>query len=325
MNLNVYIETFLSWHLTMRTACVFFFSVFLLGLLVGKYLLHLLSFVPFLLDKLLRGIYILIELPVNTFHRKFGGNFYDIENAIARAAEKMESLLIRWHNRWLHAKTSILLVLAIYLGTVLFTGVIPLLAGTMNAPIAKGGRLYLQLESKLIERAEDHGWYVTPEKIIQNSVFMKIDDTHILKKGQLKNLDFAPVLQDGCPYLPVRDIASALGGTVSWNSKNQQAVVRLGKNVVRLSEESSEVLLNDEKVMLLNSHSPITIDSKMYMDAQLFATLLGFYFDWLPEHNILAISSNIDFRFGPLTLQAIEEKLSPYSIPKKVVPNLRQK
>ncbi|NBI17214.1 copper amine oxidase N-terminal domain-containing protein [Neglecta sp. X4] len=322
MNLNVYIETFLSWSLAGRTACVLFLIVFLLGLLVEKYLLRLLSFIPFLLDKLLRGLYILIEFPINVLHKKHGGIFYDMENGIVHATEKIDAGLTRWHTRWLHAKTSVLLVSALYLAAVLFVGVIPSLAGSMDAPIAKGGKLYLQLESKLVEQAEAHGWYTAPERIIQNSVFMKTNRTYILKKGQLEKLDSAPLFQDGRPYLPVRDTFSAFGGTLDWDSESQQAVIYLGGNEIRLSEESAEVSINGEKATLLSGLPTITADTKMYIDAQAFSALLGLHFYWRPAHNILLISSSIDHNFGPLTIQAVDERLSPYSKGTEIVPGL---
>lgn len=322
MNFNLYIETFLSWPLAGRTACILFLLVFLVGLLAGKYFLRLLSLIPFLLDKLFRGLYILIEFPISALHRKYGGIFYDIESALVHAAEKMDSVLTRWRERWLHAKTSVLLVFALYLGAVLFTGVIPPLAGSMDAPIAKGGKLYLQLESKLLELAEEHSWYIAPEKIIQNSIFMEVNNTYILKKGRLEDLGSTPILQDGRPYLPVRDTFCALGGTLDWDSEKQQAVIYLGENVIRLSAASSEISINDEEAALYNDRSPITVDSKMYIDAQAFSILLGFNFYWRPECSILSVSSNISQNFGPLTIQTVKEKLSPYSEASEIVSSL---
>lgn len=156
----------------------------------------------------------------------------------------------------------------------------------------------------------------------QNSIFMKIDNTHFLMKGQIKNLDSSPVLQNEHPYLPVRDISTALGGTVSWDSERQQAVIDLGQNTIRMAVGSSEVFVNDEEIPLVNRQLPISIDSKMYIDLQAFSILLGFHYYWFPKHGFLAISSNIDHNFGPLTLQTVEEKLSPYYGSKIVFPNL---
>ena len=322
MNLTTYIETFLCWPLAGRSAFVFFFVVFVLGLLAGKYILRLLSLIPFLLDKLFRGLYILIELPIDFLHRKQGGAFYDVEIVTVNIAEKVDSALIRWHTSWLRAKTPILLVFLVYLGVVLFTGVIPSLAGSASAPIAKGGELYLRLESRLIEQAKNQDWYTDPKEIVQDSLFMKIDNTHFLLKGQVKSIASPPVLQEGRPYLPVRDIVTALGGTVSWDNERQQAVIDLGQNTIRMATGSSEAFINDEEIFLADGQLPISIDTKMYIDLQAFSDMLGFHCYWFPKDGFLAVSSNIDHSFGPLTLQAVEEKLSPYYKSETALPTL---
>lgn len=92
----------MSWPLIGCTACVHFVVVVIFGALFGRYLLRLLSIVPFLLDKFFRAVYIIIEYPIDLLHRKYGGCFCDIENFVAEAGRKIDGLMLGWYGSWRH-------------------------------------------------------------------------------------------------------------------------------------------------------------------------------------------------------------------------------
>lgn len=308
MEWNIYIETFLSWPLIGRTACILFLIVVICGVLFGRYLLRLLSVLPFLLSKVFRAIYLVIEFPINLLHKKYGGSFYNVANVAAQTGGKIDSKLLQWYGSWRHAdRVGILKILLLYFCAVIFIGAIPMLAGSMDAPIARGGKAYLQCEEKLTGWMEELGWYTSSETLIQKTIFLPLDSLQILKNGKLVKLDSSLCMRNGRLYIPVRSVAEALGGTVSWDGKAGQVLVQLGQTEIRMSGNSSTICLNDREGELRNS--PIDINAKMYVEADDFLGLFGYYVDWYEEENLLSISDAINVRAGVLTLQYVKERL----------------
>lgn len=305
---NVYIETFLSWPLLGRTACILFLLIVICGILFGRYLLRLLSVIPFLLSRIFRAVYLVIESSVALLHKKHGSSFYEIANAVTQTSDKIDTQLLQCYGSWRHAKkVGIMWILPLYLFAVIFIGLIPMLAGSIDAPIAKGGKVYLQCEEKLTSLMEEHGWYTSPQTIIQQTVFLPIDSQQILKNGKLVKIDSVLCIRDGRPYIPVRSVAEALGGIVKWDEKTQQVLVQLGQTVIRIFGDSSTIYLNDVEREL--RYSPISIDTKMYVEANDFLPLFGYYVDWYEEEYLLSISKTINIKAGKLTLQSVEECL----------------
>lgn len=308
MEWNLYIETFLSWPLIARTACVLFVIVVVFGTFLGKYLLRLLSVIPFLLSNIFRGLYIAIERFIALFHKKYGGSFYDMANAASHTAEKMDSLLLRWHSSWRHAKhTKLMWVLLVYFAAVLYIGGVPMLAGTADAPIAGGGRAYLRCESALINLMEEHGLYMSPEKVVQETVFMRMDSANILKESHLVKLADGPILENGRPYIPVRStMESILEGTVGWDKKAAKVIVQQEQTIVKLST-STTLFVNGAEQEL--AHAPVEINSKIYVDAEEFFELFGRHAFWYEKDGILAVRDAAGSKLGPLTLQLAKEQL----------------
>lgn len=310
MDMNVYIETFLSWPLVGRVACLVFPVIVLLWGLFGKYLLHLLSVIPFLLDNIFRGIYIIIEFPISALHRKCGGGFYNVENFVTNVAEKVDSLLLRWYTSWKHInKITMMPVMLIYIAAVVFIGVVPVLANWPDAPISMGGRAYIQCENKLVSWMESKGWYTSPETIIHESLFLQVDNNKILKYGQPQKINSMPILQDGQLYLPVRDVVESLGGTVRWNKQDQQVIIQLGKKEIKMSTSSSTAYINGNEQSLLDSDLLIQVDTKMYISVQTFSRLFDYYFYCYEKDNLLAVSATVNCKAGVLTLEAVYEKM----------------
>lgn len=92
--------------------------------------------------------------------------------------------------------------------------------------------------------AAEQGRYTTLETIIRETVFMHPDSARILKNGKLVRLSDAFSWQDGQMYLPVHSAIETMGGTVSRDKKTGQALVRLGRTIVRMSSESSTFYIN---------------------------------------------------------------------------------
>lgn len=310
MEWNVYIETFLSWPLIGRVVCVLFVvGVCVLGLLLGKYLLRLLSVIPLLLSGITRGLYIIVERLIAMLHKRYGGGFYDIANKVSQTAEKIDSMLRSWYELWHHVKhVKARWVLLVYLVAVLYIGGVPMLTGTLDVPIASGARAYLRCENSFVNWLESRGLYRDPKKIAREEVFIQIDSGSALQKGRLIKPDAGPILEGGRPYIPIRGaMEGILGGTVDWDGKTSKVVVQLGQTVVEMSTGTA-VSVNGEKRELV--YPPVKIDSKIYADAEEFLELFGLYSYWYEEEDLLAVCDAPGGKFGPLTLQWVQEQLS---------------
>ena len=77
--------------------------VFLLWLLVGRIILWIMSGIPFLLIRLHRLIYCIVQIPISFLHKKFGSALYKADNGVAVIGVHIEDLLQKWYIRW-HAK-----------------------------------------------------------------------------------------------------------------------------------------------------------------------------------------------------------------------------
>lgn len=307
MEWNVYIETFLAWPLMGRTACVVFVVAVVLGLLFGKYILRLLSVIPLLLGVIFQGLYIVVESLMDLLHKKYGGGFYDIENNVSRGAEKAYDSLQRWRGCWGNAKqTKVGWVLLICFAIVLYTAVVPVLAGSLDAPIAGGGRAYLQCEGALVNWMKGRGLYKAPEEIAREAVFMRTDSAAALKEGLPVKLAASPILENGRPSVPVRStVEGALGGTVGWDEETERVVIQQGQTVVELSTGTMASVNGVDREF---SYTPVEIDSKIYVDAGDFFGLFNLYAYWYEEEGLLAICNTPGGRFGPLTLRWVQEQ-----------------
>lgn len=307
MEWNIYIETFLAWPFMARAACVVFVVAVVLGLLFGKYILRLLSVIPLLLGVIFRGLYIVVESLMDLLHKKYGGGFYDIENNMSRGAEKAYAALEWWRGCWGHAKrTKIGWVLLACAAIVLYTAVVPGLAGSMDAPIAGGGRAYLQCEEAFVGWMEGRGLYKAPEEMAREAVFMRTDSAAALKEGLPARLAASPILENGRPYVPVRSTTEGvLGGTVGWDEETSKVVIQQGQTVVEMSAGATASVNGAEWIF---SYAPVEIDSKIYVDAGEFFGLFNLYAYWYEEEGLLAICNTPGGRFGPLTLRWVQEQ-----------------
>lgn len=132
--------------------------LFLFGLwvLFGKIILLFLSMIPFLLRKVFILFYQLVEIPIAKLHKKFGGNFYKIENYMASFGERADNLLNRWYDAW-HSlyrfKIGIaILVYIICLLLITLPSVLPIKSDFLKS----GERIYLSGEKYLVDSMLNH-------------------------------------------------------------------------------------------------------------------------------------------------------------------------
>lgn len=154
------IQWFFSLSLEFRAALLLG-TLFLTWLLIGKKILYILSIVPFLLRQLFHGLYLLIEWPIATLHKIWGGSFYRIGNQLALLGKQFDDRLAHWYQEWHHPQKQYnvlaLLVYAVSLLLVIlpshFHSISP------NSWLNTGETRYLRVESSLKDWIEECDWY----------------------------------------------------------------------------------------------------------------------------------------------------------------------
>lgn len=153
------IETFVAWPYWLRAALVLFVGMFVLGFLPGKFILWMLSMIPYLLQRIFRVCYILVELPVSWLHKKFGLSFYEADNHLASMGEKIDAVLTRWYQAW-HAPKKIHFgrFFLIY-GVCVVLVVAPSYIETKSSFLKMGETAYTFGETRFVDWSIKNGWY----------------------------------------------------------------------------------------------------------------------------------------------------------------------
>lgn len=125
----------------------------------GRVIIRLASFFPYLLKKICRGMYLLIEAPVCWIHERVGSSFYGINNGLSAIGEKIDTFLERWHTRWKNpVNRHIALSIVIYGILLVWICVSPHTEG-METNLFNGQAVYLKMENKLTDWLEAHNLY----------------------------------------------------------------------------------------------------------------------------------------------------------------------
>ncbi len=303
------INGFLALPMWGRSAIVLALFIGIFWLIFGKVLIRVLSLIPFLLNKLFCGLYFIIELPIDFLHSKIGGNFFEVENRMSRFAERISALLQRWYTAWRHPqKVHVALAAVFYLLLVAFVGFLPMVVNDTVSPLSAGGNFYLKQEDSFIKWLENKGWFVRDETILENSVIVQLDNTHILRNGTLEEIGLPPIEISDKAYFPIGDMVTVLDGTVEWDSATQSILFTLSGEKARLHAASGILYLNNREIVL--NDKPVEKDSRVYVGGREFLELLGYRVQWFGTDRIIVISSSIDANISSSLLQKIREEIS---------------
>lgn len=218
------INSFLLLSLFARVA-ILFFIIFVFWLLFGRKILWFLSLTPFLLERLFRYFYLLIEVPVAALHKKLGTSFYKIDNKLSQFGEKIDSAMLRWYNAW-HSSKKIHLgkSLLVYVLCVAFITFPSFMKLETNA-FRTGEIVYLHCETFLVDWIVKRGWYDHSEPVSLNQDIQV--DQHI--QSESEPFDMKLIVSGLKSSLLVRDIPSTEncivldrlynGNTVVWSGR----------------------------------------------------------------------------------------------------------
>ncbi len=157
--MKAFISHFFSADIRIRAAVLIalFIIIFWWGL--GKVIIRLASFFPYLLRGVFRGVYLLIEAPVCWIHGKVGSFFYRIDNGLSGVGDKIDTFLERWYMRW-NNPTNKHTFLSIVIYFILLIWIcIPYHAEETDIKSFSGQAVYLRVENKLTDLLESHNLY----------------------------------------------------------------------------------------------------------------------------------------------------------------------
>ncbi len=305
--MNWVVESFLAWPLWLRIALTALAFISIFWRLFGRLILKAFSVVPLLLSGILLLLYKLLETVIALPHRKFGGGFYTFSNILSSVGQKGYTALTSWHQTWrkakkVHAGAAFLTFL------VLMTVVLPGTFMESDSPLKMGERLYLWGESAAVNWMEEKGWYVSKEKMIQEAVYIQVDNKRILKNGVVIEYDLAPVKINNRIYMSVRDLFEALGGTVEWNNKAKNILLSIQNKSVRLYASEGIIDIDGSEHELMDP--PVKQDGSFYVGVREILELLDYRVEWYGPYNIVFISKMIYVNFNETLMNEINDILN---------------
>lgn len=153
------ISHFFLADIRIRAAVLIALVIVLFWWILGKTIIRLASFFPYLLKNIFRGIYLFIEAPVCWMHERVGSFFYGIDNGLSGIGEKIDTLLERCYTRWKNPVNS-----HITLSVVIYSILLIWICASHHTEDIEmnpfnGQALYLKVENGLTEWLEAHNLY----------------------------------------------------------------------------------------------------------------------------------------------------------------------
>lgn len=212
---------FFSFPIEVRAAIAILLALAILLILYNP-ILKLLSLIPFLLKKLFRAIYRLLECTISALHKLFGGGFYSVGNVLAANGKKIDTRLESWYSAWHKPKSAgVYIAVLVVLCLVCYLSVIsPSVFHTeCDDWKAKGWTVYTHAEAAFSNFAEERGWY---DPSLTASVPVDEEEQESLPPIQIPVTVMAEVLflRDAPSTLDSTSLYSASYGEVlMWNGK----------------------------------------------------------------------------------------------------------
>jgi iron complex transport system substrate-binding protein len=150
------------------------------------------------------------------------------------------------------------------------------------------------------------------------SIQLKINSENFIVDGfDMKFIpgDYSkPVIINGVPYVPVRGVVEAVGGTVGWVSKERKVIISLNDKSLNLYINNPVAEVNGSKVKISDNSDvePIIVNSITLIPAEFLTKSLGGTFDMNKATN------NIDITLNKQLIQVIDVTGRKVLVPKKI-------
>ncbi|MBB6217669.1 tetratricopeptide (TPR) repeat protein [Anaerosolibacter carboniphilus] len=109
--------------------------------------------------------------------------------------------------------------------------------------------------------------------------------------GQFLNLSESPIVIEGSTFVPIRDIAEALGASVQWKKDTKTIIVTEDTSSLSLTINTTNVILNkDGKISEITAQAPPFIKGdKTYVPLRLISEAFNALVDWDQEAKTVVI------------------------------------
>lgn len=212
-----------------RVVLSLFFVIVLLWLILGKIILRILSFIPFVLKKVCWYFYLLLEMPIAILHKRFGSTFGKIDNMLLRAGEKVDTAMQNWYTAW-HSPDKIHVgrLLLVYFSCVAFI-VLPSFVNVDNKILRFGETTYVHNETRFANWLEEHGWYDSVIKVAWNQDESNEDDADEYENMEDNFEEITLIVSGIDTSLLIRDIPSVEECTILERLQNDDIVTWKGQ------------------------------------------------------------------------------------------------
>lgn len=154
-----YIFNFLLQLPIVMRVIVFLFIPLMICILCRKLIIRALSIVPFMMQRLFRVFYLLVEVPVDLMHRKFGASFYNLDNGISHIGKQIDIKLEQWFSAWYFSEgIQIGKIIVCYVASVVLV-VFPSLCKIEEGILTVGEKAFLHCENEIVSWLDERGWY----------------------------------------------------------------------------------------------------------------------------------------------------------------------
>lgn len=153
------ISLFFQTDIRIRAAVLIALLIMVFWWILGKAIIRLASFFPYLLKNIFRGIYLLIEAPVCWIHERVGSCFCGIDNGLSGIGRKIDTFLEWWYTSWKNPVNSHIALSVMVYGILLIWICVSHHTDGIEVDLFNGQAMYLKMENKLTDWLEDHNLY----------------------------------------------------------------------------------------------------------------------------------------------------------------------
>ena len=125
------------------------------------------------------------------------------------------------------------------------------------------------------------------------TIILKIGSPDMTVNGKDMPIDeqgTAPVIVNDRTLLPVRAVVEQMGGTADWDGEAREVTLTCGEDVIKLTIDSSEALLNGEKQTL--DAAPVIMNDRTMLPIRFIAESFKFKVEWNESEQSITITNS---------------------------------
>lgn len=172
----------------LRSAISLYIIIFGFWSVFRKIILRVLSAIPFIIRFIFPYIYQIVEIPVYMLHKKFGDNYYKIDNLMSKIGQKTYLFINKWYITWHNPeKYSLKRALIVYCVCTMFV-ILPHFFKIDNRMLKLGEEIYIKCENRIAlcfeeQQAADKLTMALWKNFEKEMIISKTIDSFLLVRG----------------------------------------------------------------------------------------------------------------------------------------------